>query len=453
MLTPTERRSTDLVVTSAPTPDEDAVAARPPVSYLPWLMAALAWSAAVMVLGWVALGALISVSWLTAVHIGPADVFATVGQAWLGLHGAPAVLGGATVRMVPLGLAGLVAAGCAASAHHAAQQYGPLSETPRGAARAWGSVVGACVAGYAAPGLLVAGVVGATAQVGAALPGLILIPLAGASVGALLGFGLRVPDRAPWWVRRLPAAAGAGLAVLALVAAVALGVALVVSWSDVIAIAQSLGPDAVGAVMLVLVHLAYLPTMLLWAGSFVLGAGLHLGAGAMIAPGVVEAGVLPALPAFGAIPVASTAADWAWLAGGVLAGVVSGVWMMRGAPTESGEPDDAGSSLATSAPATDDAPAAGEPVASTGSARARPLLLVSGYGALAGVASGLIWVLASWLAVGDLGVERLTGLGPRFPDLLWWGTGPLAAAGAVAALATSFWRARGGAERERDSVG
>ena len=58
----------------------------------------------------VELGALISVSWLTAVHIGPADVFATVGQAWLGLHGAPAVLGGATVRMVPLGLAGLVAA-------------------------------------------------------------------------------------------------------------------------------------------------------------------------------------------------------------------------------------------------------------------------------------------------------------------------------------------------------
>lgn len=437
MVTPTERGGTDLVVTTATTPDDGAAAPTRRVPYLPWLVAALAWSAATMVLGWVAIGALISVSWLTAVHVAPADVFATMGQAWLGLHGAPAVLGGVTVRMVPLGLAGLVAAGCAVAAHHAAQQYGPLPEGDAGAAaRAWAAVVAACVGGYAAPGLLVAGVVGATAQVSAALPGLIVVPLAGASAGALLGFGLRLPGAAPWWVRRLPAAAGMGLGVLTLASAAALSVALVVSWPDVIAIAQSLSPDAVGAVMLILMHLAYLPTILLWAGSFVLGAGIDLGAGAMIAPGVVEAGVLPSVPVFGAIPVATTVADWAWLAGGVLAGAASGLWLMRGEPVRNGEPAEDG-----------------DPVGSADGGRALALLATSGRGALAGLAAGVIWVAASWVAVGDLGVERLTGLGPRFPDLLWWGTLPLAAAGGVAAFAVAVWRARGGAGREPESVG
>ncbi len=423
MPAPTEHTFTDLVVTTAPTPDERAASARPRVPYLPWLVAALAWCAATMVLGWVAVGALISVSWLTAVHIGPVEVFATMGQGWLALHGALASLGGANIRMVPLGLAGLVATGCAASAHHAAQLYGPPAEDgARAAARAWGSVVGVSVAGYAAPGLLVAGVVGTNAQVGGALPGLLAIPLVGASVGALLGFGLRVPEGAPWWVRRLPAAAGAGLATLTLGAVLALSVALVVSWSDVIAVGQSLGPDAVGVVTLVLVHLAYLPNMVLWAGSFALGAGIDLGAGAMIAPGVVEAGVLPAVPVFGAIPVVSPLADWAWAAVGVLAGAASGFWLVRGAPVEDG-------------------------------GRVRALLLAGGRGALAGLASGAVWVLASWSAVGDLGVGRLTGLGPRFPDLLWWGTLPLAASGAVVALAVTLWRSRDGAKREPDSVG
>ena len=43
---------------------------------------------------------------------------------------------------------------------------------------------------------------------------------------------------------------------------------------------------------------------------------------------------------------------------------------------------------------------------------------------------------------GDLGVERLAGMGPRLPDLLLWATLPLAAAGALYGLGRALWLSR-----------
>ncbi|MFT3875414.1 MAG: DUF6350 family protein [Propioniciclava sp.] len=416
MRTPTQRRRPELTVTEAGPPADDTKAgqAGPRVPYLPWLVAALAWNAVTMVVGWAALGALISVSWLTAVHLPPAEVFGTIGQAWLSVHGATVVLGGVTLRMVPLGFAALLCLGCALAAHHAAHQYGrPAGGGRRAGLRAWSLVVAASVAGYALPGLLVAGVVAAPAQIAGALPGLILLPLAGAVPGALAGFGLRPLQGRVWWIARLPASIGTGLAILALTSVAALTVAVVAHWPTVSAVGDLLRPDAVGAVTLVLIQAAYLPNLLLSAGSFALGAGVRLGADAVLAPGLSTAAALPALPVFGAVPVVSAPADWAWLAGGVLAGVAAGVWLLRTAP----------------------APSAAQTTPSA-------LRAAAWRAGLAGMGAGVCWVAASWIAVGDLGAARLAGIGPRFPDLCWWGTLVPAASAALAGVVTTAWRRR-----------
>lgn len=404
MRTPLDPRRTTVSLTVA-SPSEPPVDDHQRIPFLPWLVAALAWTAAVPVLGWVLVGALVSVSWVTAAHTPAAQVLGTIGQAWLALHGAPATLGGATIRLVPLGLTLLLVAGSAVAAHHAAGQFEVDERAPaRRWVVAWASVTGACVGAYVLVGGVIAAIVGSPTQLGQAVPGLLLVPLLGAAVGALLGLDVDPLADMPGWVRRLPRALGLGLAALAAGSLTALVVALVAHWPQVAALHESLAPDAVGTVVLTLVQLAYLPNLLAWAGAFVLGAGVTLGAEGLVAPGVAEPTLLPAVPVLGAVPSVPGVADWTWLVVGVAAAAASAWWLLRGS----------------------------EPGWLTGLWQ----------GAVAGVAPGVVWVVASWFAGGDLGTEQLAGMGPRYPDLLLWGTLPLAAAGALYGVVRWLWLSR-----------
>lgn len=388
-------------------PSEAHADPQPRVPYVPWLLAALAWTAAAAVLGWLVVGVPVGVSWLTAVHLPAADVVATIGQGWLLVHGVPATLGGVTMRMVPLGITLLLVVACAFAAHHAATQY-LLDDDPSGRQRAlaWASVVGACVGAYVLLGAIIAVVVGSPVQLGQAVPGLVLVPLLGASVGTALGLDLSLDllTGLPGWVRRLPRALALGVGVLTAGALAALVVALVAHLEHVVALHEALEPDAAGSVVLTLVEAAYLPNLLAWAGSFMLGAGVVLGPGGLVAPGVVEPTLLPAIPVLGAVPAVPGVADWAWIVVGPVAGGVSAWWLLRG-----------------SAPA---------------------WLAGLWQGAVAGVAPGVAWVAVSWFSGGDLGTQQLVGFGPRFPDLLLWGTMPLAAAGALYGLGRALWLSR-----------
>lgn len=404
MRTPLEPRRPTVSLTVA-SPSEPATPDHSRIPYVPWLLAALAWTAAVAASGWVVVGALVSVSWITAPHVPAAEVLNAIGQGWLALHGVPVVLGGATLRMLPLGLTLLLVVGCAFAAHHAAGQYRmPEPAGGRQHALAWASVVAACVGSYVLVGGVLAVVVGTPAQFGQAVPGLVAVPLLGAGIGAVLGLGVDLLAGRPDWLRRLPRAAGLGSAVIGLGALAALVVALVAHWPRVVALHEGLEPDAVGAVVLTLVQLAYLPNLLAWSASFVLGAGVDLGVGGSVAPGAVDPVLLPAVPVLGAVPSTPGAGDWAWLVVGVLAGGASAWWLLRGSAPQ--------------------------------------WLPGLWQGALAGLAPGLLWTLAAWFARGDLGADLLVGFGPRYPDLLLWGTLPLAAAGAVWGVGRALWLAR-----------
>jgi hypothetical protein len=98
-------------------------------------------------------------------------------------------------------------------------------------------------------------------------------------------------------------------------------------------VAEALHPDPIGAGLLATAGAAFAPNLAVWAAAFALGPGFAVGAGTSVAPGGVDLGIVPALPALGALP-ASVPGPLAWLvlAGPVLVGVLTGVTVHRRSP-------------------------------------------------------------------------------------------------------------------------
>jgi hypothetical protein len=98
----------------------------------------------------------------------------------------------------------------------------------------------------------------------------------------------------------------------------------------------SLGAGVVGALLLLLAQLAYVPNAIAWAISFTLGPGFAFGAGTVVAPTGSTLGQLPAFPLLAALPqgVHSAVAPLsvAVLAVPYLAGAFGGLVTVRAAP-------------------------------------------------------------------------------------------------------------------------
>jgi hypothetical protein len=174
-------------------------------------------------------------------------------------------------------------------------------------------------------------------------------------------------------------AAGA-LAALAIVGALLVGASLAVHLGQYGSIDAALGPGIVGACLLMLAQLAYVPNAIVWAIAFTLGPGFAFGTGTVVAPTGSMLGPLPAFPMLAALPAGPHPAipgalSAAVLAVPYLAGAFGGLLVARAAPT----------------PVLEAAPLWG-----------------FGAGALAG---GVLAVLA-WFAGGSLGSGRLAAVGP-----------------------------------------
>lgn len=99
-------------------------------------------------------------------------------------------------------------------------------------------------------------------------------------------------------------ARGGAIAVTAIVGFGALGllVTIVLSGGRILALFQSAHVDALGATVVTIVQLFYLPTLIGWAISFIVGPGFLLGTGSTIAPAGTQTGVVPGIPILGAVP-------------------------------------------------------------------------------------------------------------------------------------------------------
>ncbi len=221
-------------------------------------------------------------------------------------------------------------------------------------------------------------------------------------------------------------ARGGAVAVTGLVGAGALAVvaALVVRGGDVIALFETGHVDVLGATVITLGQLAYLPTLIVWAIAFLAGPGFALGTGTAVSPAGTQLSVVPAIPLLGAVPeVTST-----WLlAIAVVPIVIGGVagWAVRGRVADTGGagsgPDrDSGSPDAAAVPVPpalvglipDREP---ERMPEPEPELARPAKPV---GALSVIAVGIALIgaggaaLLAFLASGSLGPGRLAEVGP-----------------------------------------
>ena len=100
-------------------------------------------------------------------------------------------------------------------------------------------------------------------------------------------------------VLRLALGALAGLAALA---AAGFTISLVIGYVDITALSQNLQLDPLGAIVLFVVQLAFLPVALIWSLSWFVGTGFAVGIGTSVSPFDALVGPIPALPLMGAIP-------------------------------------------------------------------------------------------------------------------------------------------------------
>ena len=394
-----ERRRPRVRLTVAEVSADQQAAAAPEFPFVP---VALGAGAASALAGWLLVAGLVMAGWFTAMAMPVPVALGFAGQFWLAGHGAGAVIGGLPVTLTPLGLSCLFVLLARLVTGLGLRGTAPENLDGRGALIAWGLAT----AGYALVASVVALASGAGPRVGWAL-------LGGAVIGALgaawaLAGRLRPLVAMPAALRGLGRAVLAGLATMTAIAAVVLLIGLLLGSQRISVIEDALAPDAVGSWLLVTLQLLYLPNLLAWAASWALGAGISVGVGSLVSPMLTTAGMLPAIPAFGAVPEAGPGGPWAyaWFASGVLVGAVAG-WV-----------------ASVRAPA-----------------RWRSLTAWLIRGAGAGLLVAIIVLVVAALSRGDLGAGRLVGMGPVLLSLLLLAPLPMLVGGAASAL--THWLVRG----------
>lgn len=196
----------------------------------------------------------------------------------------------------------------------------------------------------------------------------------------------------------------AALAGLVGASALVLAVALVVRGGEIIALYESAQVDGLGATLVTLGELMYLPTLIVWTLSWIAGPGFALGPGTAVSPAGTQLGVVPGIPILGAVP--ESVSPWLLLVLLVPVGVgaLAG-WIVRSRLV-------AGSTVPAAGGWTDAAAARDDLHEAVG-----PRVVLT---ALIAVLSGGAAALLAAAASGSIGPGRLATVGPA--------TGPVALA-------------------------
>ena len=190
---------------------------------------------------------------------------------------------------------------------------------------------GAALTGWLSGSLVFAGIAALVALTSAAplvsfetwhailFPALIFaVPsLLGAVVGAWRVGDDGPVDRLRSWRDRMPAAwapvptlvlRGVALTTLGVVAVGGLVVVagLLARGTQIIALFQASNVDAIGATVLALGQLVYLPTLVLWAVAFAAGPGFAVGTDTAVTAAATQVGAMPGIPILGIVPESTT---------------------------------------------------------------------------------------------------------------------------------------------------
>lgn len=215
-----------------------------------------------------------------------------------------------------------------------------------------------------------------------------------------------LPDR----IRSVTVGTLGALVVLAAAGSLLAGGSLALHQAQFTAVDRTLAPGPVGAALLLLAQLSYVPNAVIWAISFTLGPGFAFGTGTVIAPTGSALGAVPQFPMLAALPPGVHSA-----APPSLSAIVLLIPYLAGA---------FGGWLTT---------------------RAAPLLALEAaplWGFACGALTGFVLAVLSAFAGGPLGDGRLAAVGPS-----GWQVGVVAAlevgvAAAVASGVTNWLRLR-----------
>lgn len=381
----------------------------------PWPVLTAVGAAGVALIGWIILAGASTLAWLGDGDAGFVEMLRLATSVFALAHGVPVDIAGQQVSLVPLGLTGVLIflslPIVSASARRAAVTDG--EEDADGTVHVdvestlW-KVAGLHAGTYAVTvaildGALLGGSVGARSLLG----GLVIGLIAGLW-GAANGLNHDPTAHWPEWLQAVPRAMGATMMVLVTGGLVAVGIAVFVGRARIVDVASGLGIDAPGVIALSVLHLLYLPNLMLWACSWILGAGITLGDGSLLSLHITDVGLLPALPVLGAVPepgLMPKAMLW-WLAVGVVAGALAGLVVAWARPR----------------------------------ARFDETAVAGG---LAGIVAGLLLTLLASLASGGIGVDRLAHIGARVDQLLIFAPVLLGLSGLVAGLILGLIRRPG----------
>lgn len=374
---------------------------------MPWWLATVGGGVAVLFLAWVIVAAVCVVGWLTSSDADLGAALRLAASVVVLANGGTVVIGSQAVSIAPLGITSILvllaiylasfAARLDAAAAQAPGHRGPfMVNAERIALRVAGSFGAAYLGGVLALG----------AMLGAVTPSLALGALTIGTVSALFGatHGLNYDPTRGWpsWVRTVPRAMGSAVAVVIAGAALALTAALVASRDRVTDLVSALDPGTAGNILLTVLHLSYLPNIVLACASWVLGAGITFGDGTLLTVASNDIGLLPSIPVLGAIPNISGFMVL-WLGVGALAGLVAGAVVALARPR----------------------------------ARFDETSLVGG---LSGVLAGLLIAVLCGVSVGGIGANRLAVIGARLPELFVFAPTIVGLGGLVGGLAVGLWR-------------
>ncbi len=245
----------------------------------------------------------------------------------------------------------------------------------------------------------------------------------------------RVADL-PSEVRRgIIAALRGGMAATALTlgaAGILLALTLVVHFSSVVGIYERLQTGALGGAALTLAQLAFLPNLVIWTASWLIGPGFALGTGSGVSPIGTQLGPIPSVPVFGALPQGSPAFGFLGILVPVLAGLAAAILVSArerrseaaasfpstgttasssASPLTSSPLASSAASSSTSSPVTSSSRAYSRLASAPAPSRSIASLVLTGIGI--GVVAGLLLGLAAWWSSGAIGPGRLVEAGPN----------------------------------------
>lgn len=202
-----------------------------------------------------------------------------------------------------------------------------------------------------------------------------------AAVAAITSRIAALPADTASLIRASVTGGAAAVASVVAVAAVAVAVLMVLSYAEIIALYESGHAGVLGGVALTIAQLAFLPNLVVWAASWLIGPGFAIGAGSSIGPLGTSLGPIPAVPFFGALPTGEFSWGFLGLLVPVLAGFFAGLMVRR--------------------------------ALSVGVTGELSLGRLATGGLAIGVVAGILLGLLAWFSAGAAGPGRLIEVGPN----------------------------------------